>query len=374
MDAFDVAVVGLGATGAAAARELARRGGRVLGLDRARPPHDLGSSHGQSRIIREAYFEHPLYVPLVRRAYRGWAALEQESGRRLLRQTGGVMIGPGDWTLIPGALASARDHGLAHEEIEAPEARRRFPALRVPDGSVAVWEPRAGILDPEASVAALLEGARGSGAVLRLAEPVRSWRADANGVAVETSAARYRAERLLLAAGPWLRELVRDPHLPLTVERQVVFWFQPRRSPDLFSPERLPVFLWEFAPGRLFYGLPDLGRGVKVACHHQGEDVDPETVSRQVEAEEVETIRTLLRRHVPDADGPLEATSVCLYTNTRDGHFLLDHHPRFPRVVLASPCSGHGFKFAPVLGEILADLVLDKRPEFDLSPFRLGRF
>jgi sarcosine oxidase len=371
---FDVIIIGLGAMGSAAGYELARRHRRVLGLDRFTPPHTFGSSHGQTRIIREAYFEHPLYVPLVRRAYQRWAELERECGRRLLRQTGGAMIGPPDGSLVMGAQRSAQTHELPHELLTAEEIRRRFPALRPADEMVAVWEPRAGILFPEACIEAQLDLARQRGAALRFAEPVISWRADGAGVQVTTANSTYRAEQLLLTAGPWTRQLLADLSLPLTVERQVICWFEPSTNPEHFHPDRCPINLWEYAPERFFYGFPDLGHGVKAARHHEGEMVEPDAVRREAGPEEVAEIRTFVRRFLPEADGALRHSSGCLYTNTPDSHFLVDCHPRHRQVLIASPCSGHGFKFASAFGEILADLLSAGRSAFDLSPFRLARF
>jgi sarcosine oxidase len=371
---FDVVIVGLGAMGSAAAYQLAQRGQRVLGLDRFAPPHSFGSSHGQTRFIREAYFEHPLYVPLVQRAYECWTELEQAMGRPLLRQTGGLMIGRPNGTLVTGVQHSAQLHHLAHELFSAAEVRQRFPAFHPPDDMMAVWEPRAGILFTEACIEAHLEIARRQGAMLQFDEPVVAWEADGEGVRVQTSKGSYQASWLLLTVGAWLRRLVPELALPLTVERQVQFWFEPAARAEYFNVNRCPIYLWEYRPDRFFYGFPDLGEGVKVGRHHEGEITDPETVRREVAAEEVEGMRALLRRFIPDVDGPLRATSVCLYTNTPDSHFLIDVHPAHPQVVMASPCSGHGFKFSSVIGEILAGLLTEGRTAFDLNCFRLSRF
>ena len=366
---FDVIVVGLGAMGSAAAYHLTRQGRRVLGLDRFSPPHALGSSHGQTRIIREAYFEDPRYVPLVQRAYELWTALEREAERRLLLETGGLMIGRPDSTVVRGARRSAETHGLRHELLAAAEVRRRFPALRPDDDMVAVWEPRAGILIPEACVAAHLAMARRHGATLRVDEPVLRWEPDGGGVRVASAQGVYAAGQLVLSAGSWLTSLLPDLALPLTVERQPLYWFEACRNAASFTPERLPIHLWEHAPQRYLYGFPDLGDGVKVARHHEGRLTDPDAVDREVHAEEVEAMRGLVRRYVPDADGPLRSTAVCLYTNTPDDHFLIDRHPAHEQVVVASPCSGHGFKFASAIGEALAELLSEGRTRLDLSLF-----
>jgi sarcosine oxidase len=367
---YDVVVIGLGAMGSAAAFHLARQGRKVLGLDRFTPPHAFGSSHGQTRIIREAYFEHPLYVPLVQRAYRLWADLEHAADRDLLRITGGLMIGRPDGVLVSGARRSAEQCGLRHAVLTGAEVRARFPALRPADDMVAVWEPRAGILFPEACVRAHLALAQAHGATLRFDEPLANWRSDGDGVRVVTNKGEYRAGQLLLAAGGWIRSLVPELNLPFTVERQVVYWFAPRADPATFAPARCPVHLWETAPREFFYGFPDLGDGVKVAVHHAGEVADPDNVRREVNDAEVTAIRELVRRFVPNADGALRSTTVCTYTNTPDEHFWIDRHPELPRVLIASPCSGHGFKFSSVIGEALAELVISGQSRFDLSLFR----
>ena len=352
---YDVIVVGLGAMGSATACRLARRGMRVLGLDRFTPPHAFGSSHGETRIIREAYFEHPVYVPMVQRAYELWRDLERESGTTLLRETGGVMIGRPDSDLVRGARHSAQLHGLRHEMLTAGEVRERFPALHPESDMVAVWEPRAGMLFPDACIAAHLAQARRHGAELRYKEPVLQWEPEGDGIRVLTAEGEYRARQLIVTAGAWVGALF--PGLLLRIERQVLFWFDPASDPEMFTPERCPVHLWQLDGRRFFYGFPDLGNGVKVGFHHGGEITTVDTVRREIALVEVEEIRSALRRLVPAAEGTLRATTVCLYANTADEHFLIDRHPLHPQVLITSACSGHGFKFSPVIGEILADLV-----------------
>jgi sarcosine oxidase len=370
----DVVIVGLGAMGSAAAFAIARRGRRVIGFDRFRPPHAFGSSHGESRIIREAYFERPLYVPLVRRAYARWREIEQESGTRLLLDCGGLSIGPQDSAIVTGARASARMHDVPHEQLTATELHRRFPAWRVPEEMVGIWEPGAGVLFPERCIEALLSLATAHGATLAFEEPVMSWRAAGSGVEVRTAAGVYHAGHLLLTAGGWARELTGDLDLPLAVERNAVHWFAPAGRPETLHPDRFPLFLLESAPGRVAYGFPDLGAGVKAAWHHQGELTSADAVRRTVNADEIEGMRDILRRFIPDANGAWIKSTVCTYTNTPDHDFIIDVHPSHEQVLIASPCSGHGFKFSSAIGEILADLAIDGRSDVDLTPFRLTRF
>jgi sarcosine oxidase len=370
---FDVIILGLGAMGSSTAYHLALRGQRVLGIDQFTPPHAFGSSHGKSRIIREAYFEDPLYVPLVKRAYNAWAELQARSGKRVLTRTGGLMVGAPNGTVVAGARMSAMEHRLPYEELGAGELRARFPALRAPDDAVAIWEPRAGVLDPEAAINAQLSLARASGAELRFGEKVTKWRATGGGVEVTTVSGSYSAARLVITAGAWVGELVPELALPLTVERNAVYWFDPLK-PAEFTPDKFPIFIHEYAPGRTWYGFANFGDGVKVALHHQGEITTAQTVRRAVSAAEIEGIRTLMKLFLPGADGPLRSTTVCLYTNSRDDDFILDAHPEHPAVFIASPCSGHGFKFSIAIGELIADDIMGEPPRFDLSPFRIARF
>lgn len=371
--ASDIIIAGLGAMGSAAAYHLAQRGVRVLGFDRFAPPHTLGSSHGKTRILREAYFEHPAYVPIVQRAYQLWGDLEEAAGTRLLLKTGGLMIGPPESQVVSGARLSAATHDLEHEVLSAAEVIRRYPCLRPEPDMIAVYEPRAGILFPEACVHAHLALAQSHGAQFHTHEPLVSWQSDATGVSVTTERARYSAEALVISAGAWANALLTELAPPLTVERQVQFWFEPMQARSSFSATRSPVHLWQFDDDQLFYGFPDLGEGVKVARHHRGLIGAPDRLSRAVEADEIADMRSIIRRFVPNADGPLGSAAVCLYTNTPDGHFWIDRHPAHANVLIASACSGHGFKFASAIGEILADLATHNSPSFDLSLFR-GRW
>jgi sarcosine oxidase len=370
----DVIVIGLGAMGSATLYELSRRGVRALGIDQFAPPHRLGSTHGRTRIIREAYFEHPLYVPLVRRAYELWDELQEVSGKTLFRPTGGLMIGPPDGVLVAGARRSAVEHAVPHELLTADEVRRRWPVYDPPEDHAALFEVRAGLLLPEACVETYLDLARRNGAAVRADERVQSWRARGGAVTVVTNAHTYTARRLVVAAGAWLRELVADLTLPLVVERQMFHWFRPSSRPELHAAARCPLALWEFERDRMVATFPDLGDGVKVGVHHEGETTDPAAVRRDVTAEEDADARALLSRLMPDAAGPLVESRVCLYTNTPDHDFVVDTHPAHPEAVLLSPCSGHGFKFASVIGEIAAELTARGESPFDLSPFRLDRF
>jgi sarcosine oxidase len=334
----------------------------------------MGSSHGSTRIIREAYFEHPLYVPLVQRAYELWTGLEKEFGRQILLQTGGLMLGDPGGVLVRGAQRSAEEHHLPHRLLSSAEIRRQFPMFAPTENMVAVWEPRAGILFPELAIKTQLELAARHGADLRFNAQVLEWEPRNGGVFVRTASDTWQARQLLLSVGAWTNSLVPDLNLPLTVERQVLFWFEPNSHADSFQPQRCPIFICEHAPSRFFYGFPDLGDGVKVGVHHEGAHVSPDLLDREVKPQETALARAVLRGLLPDAAGNLRSAVVCMYTNTPDEHFLFDYHPRHRQVLIASPCSGHGFKFSPVIGELAAALFSGGNPPFDLSLFKLGRF
>ena len=375
---YDVIVAGLGAMGSASLYALARPGApkrRVLGIDRFSPPHGLGSSHGRTRIIREAYFEHPFYVPIVRRAFDLWRELERAVGRTLYTKTRGITIGPEDGALVRGARTSAETFLVPHRVHSAAGVTRLFPGLQPLDDMVGVLEERAGVLFPEQCIAAMLDRATRAGAVVQRDEAVTAWEATDDGVVVRTTRAEYRAAQLVMAGGAWMPALVPDLAPILRVVRQPIHWFTPASRPDDFSAARCPVTLWEFAPNRVFYTLPDFGDGVKAAVHYEGQAVDPDQVERGTTREEDAQVTDLLRRFMPRAKGHLRESQVCLYTNTPDLHFVIDVHPAHPnRVVLVSACSGHGFKFASAVGEIVADLLAGAKLRYDLSMFRLQRF
>jgi sarcosine oxidase len=381
---FDVIVAGLGAFGAATVRAAAAAGSRVLGLDARVPPHPFGSSHGRTRILREAYFEDPRYVALVRRALDAWQVLERITGRDLFRSTGCLALGPADGRLLAGSLRSALTHDVPHEHLDAAEIRSRFPVARVPDGFAGLLEHRAGVLDAEGGVDALLEAAQRDGAVLRNGVALRRWKADGAGtsagsVTVETSGGSYVGGTLVLALGPWLGPALvggvhGDPSLALRVTREVVHWFRATPGADPLHAGALPVTLWEPRPGVVHYTIPDAGDGLKVGFHHAGSTVHPDEVDRIVRGTEVAQVRGFLRDHLPSANGLHAASSVCMYTNTPDGHFLVGPHPDTPRLVVVGGGSGHGFKFAPVLGEAAASWALDDAPNGEVAFLDPRRF
>jgi sarcosine oxidase len=375
-DSYDVIVAGLGAMGSATAYHLARRGARVLGLEQFAPGHTSGSSHGESRIIRELYYEHPLYVPLVQRAYELWEQLEEEAGVRLLQVTGGLMLGLPSSELVAGALLSGETHGIAAELLAREEIVSRFPVFAPPDGYVAVWDARAGYLRPEACIDAHAALALRAGATLHYEEPMLRWEPDGDGVRVTTPAGEYSAARLAICTGAWTKSVLAELELPLRVERQVLVWLETPEPVVRYGDDRFPIFMFELAGGRLMYGFPRLERGVKVAIHHEGRLYDvPEEVNRVVRPQEIDATKESLAQLLPDLSrAAVRESATCIYTDTPDGHFLVDFHPRYPQLLFSSPCSGHGFKFSSAIGELQAELLLDGRTRFDVGAFGLARF
>ena len=348
---FDVVVVGLGGVGSATAAALARRGARVLGLDRHRPVHDQGASHGETRIVRKAYFEGAGYVPLLHRAYELWDELG------LLRRTGGLFLGDEGSRVLGGSLATAREWDLPHELLDAADVSRRFPAFTPPPGVVGLLEADAGFVSPEAAVAAQLERAARAAADLRHEEPVTAWSATADGVRVTTERGTYDAGAVVLAPGRWAPELVPGLPVPLRVEHRTMHWFAAAAGD--FGPGRFPVWIWERPDGTAPYGVPDVGTGVKASVHH--------STVRPADAWTGADVAALLAPLLPGLGDRVLRSVDCTYTLTPDEHAVVGRHPDHERVLVACGFSGHGFKLTTVLGEALADLAVDGHTEHDLG-------
>ena len=378
---FDVIVLRVGAMGASACYQLARRGASVLALDQFDIPNTLSTSHGQSRAFRMCYFEHPDYVPLLRRSLELWHELEDITERKLLHDTGGIWLGPADCELIGGSREAALTHDLAHEWIEHDELAERYPQFTVPDDYVGFYEPQAGLLLPEKIICACVEDAAKRGAVLRANEPVVRWLADSKSVTIQTTQGKYEADHLVVCAGPWSSRMLGEIGVELSVTRQIAIWVQPVQ-PDLFKLGALPIWAIDRPSGAgsggggMYYGFPILDDtpGFKLAVHCTGVPTDPDTIDRVAQPNETNELREMLGRFVPAADGPLLEVSVCMYTNTPDAHFIVDHHPQHTNVTIAAGFSGHGFKFASAIGEALADLALDGRTALPIQFLGLQRF
>ena len=371
---YDVIVLGVGAMGSATIYQLARRGRKVLGLERFDIPHTFGSSHGVTRIIRLAYYEHPSYVDLLRRSYELWREIQAEAGEQLLHIIGSIDAGPADSRVFQGAWRSAKEHDLTHEVFTGPELRRRFPGFNLPPETLALFQPDGGFLLPERCVANYVMAAQAHGAEVHGREQVLDWEPHFGGVRVRTIYDTYTADKLVIAAGAWADHFVPELRGLTVPERQVLAWLQPSK-PDYFHPSRFPVFNLLVAEGR-YYGFPQHGiPGFKFGRYHHFEEVvDPDHWNREPTDADQRILREFANRYFPDGAGPTQTMATCLFTNTPDRHFILDLHPEHPNVVIASPCSGHGFKFASVVGEIVADLAERGQTRHDIALFRLARF
>jgi sarcosine oxidase len=375
VEAYDVIVVGVGGMGSSTVAHLARRGVRVLGLEQYDIPHERGSSHGLSRIIRLAYFEHPAYVSLLHRAYELWWALEHEVQERLLLITGSLDIGTVDSTVFGGALKAAQCHHLVHEVLEPEALRRRFPGYGLQAPLLGLYQPQGGLLAAERCIVAHVNTALRHGAHIHGREALQGWESREDGIVVRTSRGTYQAQRLVLTAGAWTHQLVTQYTGTLQPERQVMLWLQPR-VPAHFQMGAFPVFNMAVEEGT-FYGLPIYSiPGFKCARWHHLEQAidDPACMDRDCHPEDEVILRAFVRRYFPDGDGPTLSMRTCLFTNTPDTHFVIDAHPDSPHVFIAGGFSGHGFKFCSVVGEILADLAQDGSTRHDISLFRATRF
>lgn len=366
MPTYDVVVAGLGGFGSSAAYHLARRGLRVLGLDPRPRAHADGSSHGESRIVRRVYFEGAAYVPLLRRTYELWDELRGADGAPLLRRTGGLFMGAAGSRVLEGSVTTAQRWDLDHEVLDAAEVARKFPAMRPPAGTLSLYEPDAGVVSPEEAVTAHLMAAAGSGAELRHDEALTGWEATEAGVRVTTTRGSHDTGALVLAPGRWAPDLIHGLAVPLVVEERVQHWFAPD-VPGAFAPGRFPVWLWELGGGTSMYGVPALGPdgSVKAAVHFSARPPASWT-SAEVAAALAPLLPGLGDRHVRSAR--------CWYTLTPDENFVIGPHPSSGRVLVACGFSGHGFKFTPVIGEVLADLVAAGSTSYDLSHFDPLRF
>ena len=372
MERYDVVVAGVGGMGSAALYHLAQRGQRVLGLERFDVPNELGSSHGITRIIRLAHFEHGSYVPLVQRAYELWRELETEVGERFLHVTGAVDAGG---ALYEGSLRSCLEFGLPHETVDGGELHRRFPAYRLPADLPVLLQPDGGFLMPELCIVAHVGAAKARGAAVSSGERVLGWEATGHAVHVMTDQRTVVAERLVLTAGAWSQEVARLPADLVVAERQVLVWFEPIR-PELFAVERFPVFNLEIEHEHL-YGFPVFGiPGFKAGRYHRGGErvASPDGMTRDQTAEDESSLRPLLERYFPDGAGRVLSLRVCPFEASPDEDFIVDVHPESERVVVAAGFSGRGFKFCSVIGEILADLALAGETRHDIARLRLSRF
>lgn len=375
MNKYDVIVVGVGGMGSSTCYQLAKRGAKVLGLEQFDIPHNQGSSHGLTRIIRLAYYEDPSYVPLLRRAYQLWTEIEQACGEQIFYKTGSVDVGPADSMVFTGSHESCLLHDIPHEVLTGSELNQRFPGYQVPDDYKAVYQPDGGFLLPERATVGFVEAAQKWGATIQAREQVLNWEAIEGGVRVQTSKGVYEAAKLVFTSGAWNRKL-----LPLLAdlavpERQVLAWLQPTKR-ELFTPETFPVFNIQLGEEDRYYGFPVFGiPGFKFGKYHHLEETGiPESFDWTPNSEDEKVLRDFAAKVFPEGSGPTMSLKTCMFTNSPDEHFILDMHPDYRQVSIAAGFSGHGYKFASVIGEIMADLAIDGQTKLPISLFRLGRF
>jgi monomeric sarcosine oxidase len=367
MAAFDVIVLGIGGVGSAALYYAARAGARTIGLDRFIAPHNRGSSHGQTRIIRQAYFEHSDYVPLLLESYRLWNELEQRVDKQLFLETGLLQVGPEDGVVVPGVLRSAQEHSLNVESLSAKEVETRWPHLRVPSGLVGVLEPKAGYLLVEECVSSFLWAAREAGAEVAAPCEVVSWEPGAP-IRLNTTSGTLATNKLIITAGAWAGSLLDDLNLRLRVLRKAILWFNARSGTG-----NLPCYLYELT-NTVMYGFPAIDGRIKVAEHSGGTElVDPLRYDRNLDPHDAENALKFLQKCLPDATDGLAEHQTCLYTMSSDENFIIDCHPEHANVLFAAGLSGHGFKFTPVLGKALADRALTGETGMSLDFLRLNR-
>lgn len=374
-NSYDVIVAGVGAMGSAACWHLAKRGIRVLGLERFDLGHAMGSSHGLTRIIRLAYFEGSRYVPIVKRAHELWRETGAEAGLQLLHVTGSLDLAPKNGGPVESSLQSCLDHGLTHEVLDRRSIAQRFPTFQLPEGHIGLWQPEGGFVASEKAIYAHVGLAQSRGAAIRTNEPMLDWAPTADGgVTVRTERGTYSAGRLVITSGGWIADAVPALAKTVTTVRQAIGWFTTRR-PELFRPDVFPVFILSVEEGN-FYGFPLYEHpGFKLGGPHFGrEPMDPRDDDRTPSPNQVRLIKECLARYIPDAAGEPLTLKGCVYSVTPDDDFVIDNVPGVPQAVFASCCSGHGFKFASAIGEILADLSTTGRAGFDLQPFSLSRF
>lgn len=376
---YDVIVIGVGAMGSATVYHLAKRGYNVLGIEQFGIPHEMGSSHGLTRIIRLAYYEDPSYVPLLRRSYTLWDELEKESGEKLFYQTGSIDMGSEDSQVFSGSLQSCIEHNLDYEVLNAQDLTERFLGYRLPENIKAVFQPQGGLLVPERCITAHVDIAKKHGAIIHENERVQGWEISGNGlVEVKTDSGTYSAEKLVICSGAWAYKLVPELAQKAVPERQVLIWMETQK-PDWFTPERFPVWNAQVEEGR-YYGFPEFNPdgdtpGMKFGrWHHRDEIVDPDTVDRNIYPEDEALLRQFGEKYFPDGAGKTLSMKACMFTNTIDEHFIMQTLADTPQVSFAAGFSGHGFKMASVIGEIMADLAITGETKHDIGLHHLERF
>jgi sarcosine oxidase len=385
---FDTIVLGLGAMGSAAAYQLAKRGNKVLGIDQFSPPHSYGSSHGDSRLTRQAIGEGSQYTPLSLRSYELWREIEKETGKKFLNITGGLIISQTTGTgahhgvenFFDNTIAAAKQYGIRHDILDAPAIRKRFPQFDIKDDEIGYYEYNAGFVEPEECIAATLSLALKYGAKFHVNEKVKSFTEENGVVSVITDKGKYSAKKLIVSAGAWVPQLLGEEYSPLfSICRQVMYWFDIKNGSGQFSPGKFPVFIWRLqGEEQGIYGFPAMdgvAGGVKIATNQYKVTTTADEVERDVSEQEIQQMyERYVRPYFPGLTGKSIRAIACLYTVTPDFGFIIDRHPKYPSIIIASPCSGHGFKHSAAIGEVLSQIIIDGKSKIDIEDFKINRF
>ena len=370
---YDVIIIGLGAMGSAASYYLSKNGVKVLGLDTYEPPHKLGSSHGHTRVIREAYHEGTSYVPIVKRAYELWNELDHEIEDKLILEYGGMYLGD-DGKYLSDAKKSAKKYDIPIKEFSSKEIKEKYNILNPPNNFKGLLENRSGAVFPEKAISNFLSKSINNGSSHNYNEKVIGWEKQSKFYKVETDKNNYFAEKLIFSSGAWIKNLVPSLKLPVKIERQVLFWFDPIKYKDKFHYSNMPNTGWDLDNGMEFYTQPNIeNKGFKVAMHHNGKFISEDDLNRESNANDLSIVKNFLEEYIPLANGKLIDSRVCVYTNTPDLDFIIDFYPNDENIIICSPCSGHGFKFTPAIGEICSELVINNGTNYDLSEFSIKR-
>lgn len=370
---YDVIIIGLGAMGSAASYYLSKNGVKVLGLDTYEPPHKLGSSHGHTRVIREAYHEGTSYVPIVKRAYELWNELDHEIEDKLILEYGGMYLGD-DGKYLSDAKKSAKKYDIPIKEFSSKEIKEKYNILNPPNNFKGLLENRSGAVFPEKAISNFLSKSINNGSSHNYNEKVIGWGKQSKFYKVETDKNNYFAEKLIFSSGAWIKNLVPSLKLPVKIERQVLFWFDPIKDKDKFHYSNMPNTGWDLDNGMEFYTQPNIeNKGFKVAMHHNGKFISENDLNRESNADDLSIVKNFLEEYIPLANGKLIDSRVCVYTNTPDFDFIIDFYPNDENIIICSPCSGHGFKFTPAIGEICSEFVINNGTNYDLSEFSIKR-
>lgn len=370
---YDVIIIGLGAMGSAASYYLSKNGVKVLGLDTYEPPHKLGSSHGHTRVIREAYHEGTSYVPIVKRAYELWNELDHEIEDKLILEYGGMYLGD-DGKYLSDAKKSAKKYDIPIKEFSSKQIKEKYNILNPPNNFKGLLENRSGAVFPEKAISNFLSKSINNGSSHNYNEKVIGWGKQSKFYKVETDKNNYFAEKLIFSSGAWIKNLVPSLKLPVKIERQVLFWFDPIKDKDKFHYSNMPNTGWDLDNGMEFYTQPNIeNKGFKVAMHHNGKFISENDLNRESNADDLSIVKNFLEEYIPLANGKLIDSRVCVYTNTPDFDFIIDFYPNDENIIICSPCSGHGFKFTPAIGEICSELVINNGTNYDLSEFSIKR-